>query len=59
MDGTHIPCIVLAHLQSAYRNRKDYSSQNVLAIVDFVLKFTYIIARWEGSVHDARALRDA
>ncbi|KAL5564097.1 hypothetical protein UlMin_027261 [Ulmus minor] len=59
IDGTHIPCIVDAHLQPAYRNRKGYTSQNVLAVVDFDLKFTYLVAGWEGSVHDARVLREA
>ena len=28
-------------------------------IVDFKLKFTYVVAGWEGSVHDARVLLDA
>ncbi|KAL5572847.1 hypothetical protein UlMin_022444 [Ulmus minor] len=59
IDGTHIPCIVDAHLQAAYRNRKGYTSQNDLAVVDFDLKFTYLVAGWEGSVHDSRVLRDA
>ncbi|KAL5568920.1 hypothetical protein UlMin_025495 [Ulmus minor] len=59
IDGTHIPCIIVANLQVAYRNRKGFTSQNVLAIVDFDMKFTYIVAGWEGSVHDARVLRDA
>ncbi|KAL5581725.1 hypothetical protein UlMin_014167 [Ulmus minor] len=59
MDGTHVPCVVDAHLQPAFRNRKGYTSQNVLAIVDFQMKFTYVVAGWEGSVHDARVLRDA
>ena len=49
-----------ANLQTAYRNsRKGFTSQNVLAIVDFDMKFTYIVAGWEGSVHDAWVLRDA
>jgi len=30
----------------------------VLAAVDFDLRFTYVLARWEGSVHDALVLRD-
>ena len=47
------------HFQAAYHNRKGYTSQNVLAIVDFALKFTYIVAGWEGLVHDARVLDDA
>ncbi|KAL5540421.1 hypothetical protein UlMin_044937 [Ulmus minor] len=59
MDGTHVPCVVDAHLHPAFRNRKGYTSQNMLAIVDFQMKFTYVVAGWEGSVHDARVLRDA
>ncbi|KAL5566862.1 hypothetical protein UlMin_030026 [Ulmus minor] len=59
IDGTHIPCIVDAHLQAAYRNRKECTSQNILAVVDFDMKFTYLVAGWEGSVHDSRVLRDA
>ena len=31
----------------------------MLVIVDFDMKFTYVVARWEGSVHDAWVLRDA
>ncbi|KAL5581285.1 hypothetical protein UlMin_013727 [Ulmus minor] len=58
IDGTHIPCIVAVNLQAAYRNRKGFTSQNILVIVDFDMKFTYIVAGWEGSVHDARVLRD-
>ncbi|KAL5568944.1 hypothetical protein UlMin_025519 [Ulmus minor] len=59
IDGTHIPCIVEANLQAAYRNRKGFTSQNVLAVVDFDMKFMYVVAGWEGSVHDSRVLRDA
>ena len=59
MDGTYVPCIVGAGLQTAFRNRKGFTSQNVLAIVDFDMKFTYVVAGWEGSVHNARVLRDA
>ena len=59
MDGSHVPCIVDAHLRAAFRNWKGYTSQNVLAIVDFDMKFTYVVAGWEGLVHDARVLCDA
>jgi len=31
----------------------------VLAAVDFDLKFTYVLAGWEGSAHDALILSDA
>lgn len=34
-------------------------SQNVLAICNFDLEFTYILAGWEGSAHDSRVLEDA
>jgi len=31
----------------------------VLAAVDFDLRFTYVLAGWEGSAHDALILSDA
>ena len=34
-------------------------TQNVLAAVDFDLKFTYVLAGWEGSAHEATILADA
>jgi hypothetical protein len=30
-----------------------------MVVVDFDLKFTYVIAGWEGSAHDALILVDA
>ena len=48
-----------AKLQAAFRGRKNYPTQNVLAAVDFDLKFTYVLAGWEGSAHDATILADA
>ncbi|GJW77713.1 putative nuclease HARBI1, partial [Tanacetum coccineum] len=33
--------------------------QNVLAICDFNMIFTYIVAEWEGTAHDARILNEA
>ena len=30
-----------------------------MAVVDFNLKFTYVLAGWEGSAHDALILADA
>ena len=56
IDGTHIPYIVPANLATAYHNKKGFTSQNVLAIVDFDLKFTYMVVGWEGSIHDAQVL---
>jgi hypothetical protein len=31
---------------------------NVLAIVDLDMRFTYVLARWEGSTPDATILAD-
>ena len=53
MDGTHVPCIVDVHHQAAFRNQKGLTSHNVLAIVDFKMKFTYVVTRWEDLVHNA------
>jgi hypothetical protein len=30
-----------------------------MVVVDFDLKFTYVLARWEGSAYDALILADA
>jgi hypothetical protein len=46
-------------MQQASRGRKSNPIQNVMATVDFDLKFTYVLARWEGSAHDALILADA
>jgi hypothetical protein len=43
---------------ASYRGRKHYTSQNVLAAVDFNMKFTYVLAGWEGSAHDDNILSD-
>ena len=31
----------------------------MLAAISFDLKFTYVLAEWEGSAHDSRVLNDA
>ena len=31
----------------------------MLAAISFDLKFTYVLAEWEGSAHDSRMLNDA
>ncbi|KAK3162073.1 hypothetical protein QOZ80_1BG0084990 [Eleusine coracana subsp. coracana] len=58
-DGTHVHARVPAKIAAAFRGRKHYTTQNVLAAVDFDLKFTYVLAGWEGSAHDALILADA
>ncbi|XP_023931601.1 putative nuclease HARBI1 [Lingula anatina] len=55
IDCTHIkipsPGGVDAEL---YRNRKGYFSINVQAVCGYNLEMLHIVARWPGSVHDAR-----
>jgi hypothetical protein len=46
-------------MQQAFRGRKANPTQNVMAAMDFDLKFTYVLAGWEGSTHDALILADA
>jgi hypothetical protein len=43
----------------AFLGRKHTTTQNVLATVDFDLRFTYVLGGWEGSAHDALILADA
>lgn len=42
-----------------FRGRKQYPTQIVLAAVNFGLRFSYALAGWEESAHDAIVLRDA
>ena len=59
IDDTHIPCVPPGENVDAWMNRKGYYSQNVLAACSFDMKFTYILAGYEGSCHDARILEEA
>ncbi|GMN59468.1 hypothetical protein TIFTF001_028570 [Ficus carica] len=58
-DGTHIPCVPRHENADAWINRKGFHSQNVLAVCSFDMKFTYMLAGYEGSCHDARMLEEA
>jgi hypothetical protein len=39
--------------------RYGYTSQNVMGIYDFDLRFTFVVTGWPGSVHDMRVFSDA
>ncbi|XP_054788932.1 uncharacterized protein LOC129294533 [Prosopis cineraria] len=54
IDGTHIPCVVPASEKSKYIGRKGISTQNVMAVCDWDMCFTFVLAGWEGTAHDAR-----
>ncbi|KAL0448572.1 UNVERIFIED_CONTAM: hypothetical protein Slati_1413600 [Sesamum latifolium] len=57
IDGTLVPAWVPRVDQNRYRLRKGRLAQNVLAICDFDMNFTYVYAGWEGSAADALSRR--
>ncbi|GJV51979.1 putative harbinger transposase-derived nuclease domain-containing protein [Tanacetum coccineum] len=60
LDGTLIHASVLFTQQHLYRARgRGDCYQNVLAICDFNMIFTYVVVGWEGTAHDARILNEA
>ncbi|KAK9988631.1 hypothetical protein SO802_028870 [Lithocarpus litseifolius] len=59
IDGTHVRASVPIEIQGRFRGRKGGTTQNVLATISFDLRFTYMLAGWEGSAHDSRILNDA
>lgn len=59
LDGSHFHLHVPADQQKRFRNRHGKLTQNVLAVVDFEMNFTYVLAGWEGSAHDARVYNNA
>jgi len=59
MDGTHIEVIVDKGVRDNHINRKGKTTQNVVAVCDFDMRFTYVGAGTEGSAHDMRVKRKA
>jgi hypothetical protein len=45
-------------MQQAFRGRKKDLTQIVMVAMNYDLKFTYVLAGWEGSAHDATGLAD-
>jgi hypothetical protein len=50
---------VTKDVEHSFRGRKAFATQNVMAAVDFDLRFTYVLAGWEGTTHDALVLADS
>jgi hypothetical protein len=59
IDGTHVPVVVPPIKVPQYLSRHGYCSQNVMAVCDFDMRFTFVLAGWPGSVHDMRPFKDA
>ncbi|CAN1823932.1 hypothetical protein LINPERHAP1_LOCUS30579 [Linum perenne] len=56
IDGVHVDAIISTSQQTPFRGRKGTTTQNVLCVCSFNMCFTYVVAGWEGSAHDARIL---
>ncbi|KAK8926070.1 hypothetical protein KSP39_PZI018551 [Platanthera zijinensis] len=54
IDGTHVDACIPVHEQVAYIGRHGSPTQNVMAVCDFNMCFTYVVPGWEGSAHDSR-----
>ncbi|XP_054801614.1 uncharacterized protein LOC129305674 [Prosopis cineraria] len=59
IDGTHIPCVVNVSEQQKYIGRKGIPTQNVMAVCDWDMCFTFVLAGWEGTAHDSRIFQHA
>ena len=58
IDGSHVKVIVPLNEMVNHTNRRGYTSQNVVAICDFDMRFTFVLSGWPGSVHDRRPFND-
>ena len=59
IDGSHVPVAVPSEEVVTHTCRHGYTSQNVLAICDFDMRFIFAVAGWPGSAHDTRILNHA
>ena len=59
IDGTHVQCVVSQAERERYIGRKGYPTQNIMAVCDWDMCFTFVLAGWEGTAHDARVFHSA
>ncbi|KAL6657379.1 hypothetical protein ACP70R_005159 [Stipagrostis hirtigluma subsp. patula] len=59
IDGTHIPVSVQEPVHDDFINRKGFTSQNVMAVCDMDMRFTYVAAGRRGGAHDMSVFRQA
>ncbi|XP_020591054.1 uncharacterized protein LOC110031945 [Phalaenopsis equestris] len=53
IDGKHVDARLPSHEMIAYIGRSGRTTQNVMAMCDFNMCFIFVMAGWEGSVHDS------
>jgi hypothetical protein len=58
IDGTHIKMVVPNRTKIAHLNRHNETSQNVMVVCDFDMRFTFVLTGWPGSAHDMRVFKD-
>uniref|UniRef100_A0A0R0LJV4 Uncharacterized protein n=1 Tax=Glycine max TaxID=3847 RepID=A0A0R0LJV4_SOYBN len=58
IDGTHVSAWAPASKQTAFHGRKVLVTQNVLAMCDFDVLFTFVYSGWEGTANDSRVFLD-
>lgn len=59
IDGTHIPVTVPSTKQPVHIGSHGYPSQNVMAVCNFDMRFTFVVAGRPGSAHDIRIFLDS
>lgn len=59
IDGSHVDAFVPDNMLARYRDRKGRISQNILAACTFDMRFSYVLAGWEGSASNSRIFDDA
>ncbi|PKU61791.1 uncharacterized protein LOC110103944 isoform X1 [Dendrobium catenatum] len=56
IDSTHVKARVPVNDQVAHTGKKEPPKQKVLAVCDFNMCFTFVVAGWEGSTEDGTIL---
>ncbi|XP_019433068.1 PREDICTED: uncharacterized protein LOC109339964 [Lupinus angustifolius] len=59
IDGTHVSAWAPTSKQTTFRGRKVLITQNVLAVCNFDMLFTFVYSGWEGTANDSRVFLDA
>ncbi|KAM3874408.1 putative nuclease HARBI1 [Diretmus argenteus] len=59
IDGTHVQIQAPSDNEYLFVNRKGYHSLNVQIACDATYKIINLVARWPGSTHDSRILRES
>ncbi|GAV83223.1 LOW QUALITY PROTEIN: DDE_4 domain-containing protein, partial [Cephalotus follicularis] len=52
VDGVHVTASLPYEQQVPYIGRKGIPTQNIMAVCDFDMQFTFVYAGWQGTAHD-------